>query len=85
LIIIPAATAKQAAGGLNSMLVIAPIVALIATLGGSALASHLHKRNGPSYRHSRRRNFPAESPVSAQLNRSVLEVHVGGTCQPNLA
>jgi ABC-type Mn2+/Zn2+ transport system permease subunit len=47
LIIIPAATAKQVARSLNSMLVVASIVALIATLAGSALASRLHKETGP--------------------------------------
>jgi ABC-type Mn2+/Zn2+ transport system permease subunit len=47
LIIIPAATAKQVAGDLNSMLIVATVVALMAILGGSALASHFHGETGP--------------------------------------
>jgi ABC-type Mn2+/Zn2+ transport system permease subunit len=47
LIIIPAATAKQLARSLSSMLIVATVVALIATLAGTALAEHLHRGTGP--------------------------------------
>jgi len=47
MIIIPAATAKQLAGNLNSMLIVATLVALMAILGGSALAAHFHGETGP--------------------------------------
>ena len=47
LIIIPAATAKQLARSLSGMLIVATVVALIATLGGTALASHFHRETGP--------------------------------------
>ena len=47
LIIIPAATAKQVARSLNSMLIAATAAALIATLTGTALASHFHRQTGP--------------------------------------
>lgn len=47
LIIIPAATAKQLARDLASMLTLATVVALIATLTGTALASHFHRETGP--------------------------------------
>lgn len=47
LIIIPAATAKQLARSLNGMLIGATMVALVATLAGNALASHLHRETGP--------------------------------------
>jgi ABC-type Mn2+/Zn2+ transport system permease subunit len=46
LIIIPAATAKQVARSLNSMLIVASVVTLIATLAGTAPASHLHRQTG---------------------------------------
>jgi ABC-type Mn2+/Zn2+ transport system permease subunit len=47
MIIIPAATAKQLAGNLNSMLIVATLVALMAILGGSALAARFHGETGP--------------------------------------
>jgi len=47
LIIIPAATAKQVAKSLNGMLIVATVVALIATLAGTALAAHIHRQTGP--------------------------------------
>jgi ABC-type Mn2+/Zn2+ transport system permease subunit len=47
LIIIPAATAKQVARSLNSMLMVATVAALIATLAGTVAASHLHRQTGP--------------------------------------
>jgi ABC-type Mn2+/Zn2+ transport system permease subunit len=47
LIIIPAATAKRVAKDLNSMLAAAVIVAVIATLIGSYLATSLHRDSGP--------------------------------------
>jgi ABC-type Mn2+/Zn2+ transport system permease subunit len=47
LIIIPAATAKRVATNLNSMLAAAVIVAVIATLIGSYLATSLHRDSGP--------------------------------------
>jgi ABC-type Mn2+/Zn2+ transport system permease subunit len=47
LIIIPAATARQLAGGLNSMLVIAVLLAVAATLVGFFGGPHLHVGAGP--------------------------------------
>jgi len=47
LIIIPAATAKQLARSLRGMLIVATVVAVIATLGGTALAARLHRGTGP--------------------------------------
>jgi ABC-type Mn2+/Zn2+ transport system permease subunit len=47
LIIIPAATAKRVARDLNSMLAAAVIVAVIATLTGSYLATSRHRDSGP--------------------------------------
>lgn len=47
LIIIPAATAKQVAGNLNSMLIVATTIALVAAVGGSSLAIHFHRETGP--------------------------------------
>jgi ABC-type Mn2+/Zn2+ transport system permease subunit len=47
LIIIPAATARQLAQNLNGMLAVAIAMAIIATLGGSWLASFFHRESGP--------------------------------------
>ena len=47
LIIIPAATAKRLAGNLTGMLLAAVIVAVVATVGGSWLATSLHRETGP--------------------------------------
>jgi ABC-type Mn2+/Zn2+ transport system permease subunit len=47
LIIIPAATAKRLATNLTEMLVAAVVVAVLATLTGSYLASWLHRDTGP--------------------------------------
>jgi ABC-type Mn2+/Zn2+ transport system permease subunit len=47
LIIIPAATAKRAARNLSGMLQLAVLVALLATLVGTGIASRLHKETGP--------------------------------------
>jgi ABC-type Mn2+/Zn2+ transport system permease subunit len=47
LIIIPAATAKRLSGNLNQMLATAAIIAIAATLAGSAMAASLHRPTGP--------------------------------------
>ncbi len=47
LIIIPAATAKQLSKSLSGMLIVATVAALIATAGGTVLASRLHRETGP--------------------------------------
>jgi ABC-type Mn2+/Zn2+ transport system permease subunit len=47
LIIIPAATAKRLARNLDQMLIIAVLVALIATVSGTWLAAWLHRETGP--------------------------------------
>jgi ABC-type Mn2+/Zn2+ transport system permease subunit len=47
LIIIPAATAKRLARNLTGMLVIAVVVAVIATAAGTLLAFWLHRETGP--------------------------------------
>jgi ABC-type Mn2+/Zn2+ transport system permease subunit len=47
LIIIPAATAKRLARNLTGMLVIAVVVAVIATAAGTGLAFWLHRETGP--------------------------------------
>jgi ABC-type Mn2+/Zn2+ transport system permease subunit len=47
LVIIPAATARRLARGLSTMLVVAVVLALVATLGGSWLAARFHRESGP--------------------------------------
>ncbi len=47
LIIIPAATAKRLARNLTEMLMVAVIVAVLATVAGSALAAWLQRETGP--------------------------------------
>ena len=47
LIIIPAATAKRVSTSLNQMLVSAAVLALAATIGGTALGAGLHQTSGP--------------------------------------
>lgn len=47
LAIIPAATAKRLAGSLRAMLVVAVVVAVVATASGSWLAVVLHREPGP--------------------------------------
>ena len=47
LIIIPAATAKRVAKDLNEMLIAAVLVAVLATVTGSYLATRLHRDTGP--------------------------------------
>ncbi len=47
LVIIPAATARRLARGLNGMFVVAVVVAVISTSAGAALASRLHREPGP--------------------------------------
>ncbi len=47
LIIIPAATAKRVARDLNGMLTAAVVVAVLATIVGSYLATWLHRETGP--------------------------------------
>jgi len=47
LVIIPAATARRLARALTPMLVLAVVLALVATLGGTWLAARLHRESGP--------------------------------------
>jgi ABC-type Mn2+/Zn2+ transport system permease subunit len=47
LIIIPAVTAKRVARSLNSMLAVAVVIAITATVAGISLASWLHRETGP--------------------------------------
>jgi ABC-type Mn2+/Zn2+ transport system permease subunit len=47
LAIIPAATAKRLAGNLRAMLLVAVVVAVVATGAGSLLAAQLHREPGP--------------------------------------
>ena len=47
LIIIPAATAKHLATNLNSMLLIAVVIATFSTLAGTSLAHAIHRETGP--------------------------------------
>ena len=47
LIIIPAATAKHLATGLNAMLGTAVAIAVVSTLLGTALAHAFHREGGP--------------------------------------
>lgn len=47
LIIIPAATAKHVARGLDGMLALSASLAIAATLAGEALATRLHRPSGP--------------------------------------
>jgi ABC-type Mn2+/Zn2+ transport system permease subunit len=47
LIIIPAAAAKRLSTSLNQMLVLASLIALVATVAGFTLAGSLHQQSGP--------------------------------------
>lgn len=47
LIIIPAATAKRLARNLNEMLLIAVVLAVVATVAGTSIAAWLHQETGP--------------------------------------
>ena len=47
LVIIPAATAKRLARNLDSMLRIAVLAAVVATIAGASLAAWLHRETGP--------------------------------------